>query len=100
MYVINLAKYSDFISKQVIVHIKVEDINDSPPVFESDCLTFYVPENSPIGTTVGTIHAHDPDEGPNAVVHYSIKGKVALELPEFNCEVYDQISKPNVRELL
>ncbi|RVE52505.1 hypothetical protein evm_002899 [Chilo suppressalis] len=61
-------------SSTVIVHIKVEDVNDSPPVFESDCLTFYVPENSPIGTTVGEIHAHDPDEGVNAVVHYSIKG--------------------------
>lgn len=59
---------------QVIVHIKVEDINDSPPVFDSDCLSFYVPENSPIGTTIGEIHAHDPDEGANAVVHYSIKG--------------------------
>ncbi|XP_026490100.2 protocadherin-like wing polarity protein stan isoform X1 [Vanessa tameamea] len=61
-------------SSTVIIHIKVEDINDSPPVFESDCLTFYVPENSPIGTTIGEIHAHDPDEGSNAVVHYSIKG--------------------------
>ncbi|XP_059052501.1 protocadherin-like wing polarity protein stan [Achroia grisella] len=61
-------------SSTVIIHIKVEDINDSPPVFESDCLTFYVPENSPIGTTVGEIYARDPDEGPNAVVHYSIKG--------------------------
>ncbi|XP_050342751.1 protocadherin-like wing polarity protein stan [Nymphalis io] len=61
-------------SSTVIIHIKVEDINDSPPVFESDCLTFYVPENSPIGTTIGAIHAHDPDEGSNAVVHYSIKG--------------------------
>ncbi|KAJ2938245.1 hypothetical protein O0L34_g17587 [Tuta absoluta] len=61
-------------SSTVIVHIKIEDINDSPPVFESDCLTFYISENSPIGTTVGEIYAHDPDEGPNAVVHYSIKG--------------------------
>lgn len=61
---------------QVIVHIKVEDINDSPPVFESDCLSFYISENSPIGTTIGEIYAHDPDEGPNAVVHYSIKGNV------------------------
>ncbi|XP_013177867.1 PREDICTED: protocadherin-like wing polarity protein stan isoform X1 [Papilio xuthus] len=61
-------------SSSVIIHIKVEDINDSPPVFESDCLTFYIPENSPIGTTVGEIRAHDPDEGANAVIHYSIKG--------------------------
>ncbi|KAJ0179731.1 hypothetical protein K1T71_004322 [Dendrolimus kikuchii] len=61
-------------SSTVIVHIKVEDINDSPPVFESDCLMFYIPENSPIGTKVGEIYAHDPDEGANAVVNYSIKG--------------------------
>ncbi|XP_045493580.1 protocadherin-like wing polarity protein stan [Colias croceus] len=61
-------------SSTVIVHIKIEDINDSPPVFSSDCLTFYIPENSPIGTTVGEIYANDPDEGANAVVHYSIKG--------------------------
>lgn len=57
------------------MHVRIEDINDSPPVFSSDCLTFYVAENSPIGTTIGEIHAFDPDEGPNAVVHYSIKGK-------------------------
>lgn len=62
----------------MIVHIKVEDINDSPPVFESDCLTFYIAENSPIGTTVGEIYARDPDEGPNAVVNYSIKGKKTM----------------------
>ncbi|KAL4710435.1 hypothetical protein ACJJTC_008837 [Scirpophaga incertulas] len=62
------------LSSTVIVHVKIEDVNDSPPVFESDCLTFYVAENSPIGTTVGRIYAHDPDEGANAVVHYSIKG--------------------------
>ncbi|XP_045488378.1 protocadherin-like wing polarity protein stan isoform X3 [Pieris rapae] len=61
-------------SSTVIVHIKIEDINDSPPVFESDCLTYYIPENSPIGTTIGEIYARDPDEGANAVVHYSIKG--------------------------
>lgn len=77
----------------------MEDINDSPPVFESDCLTFYVPENSPIGTTVGSIHAHDPDEGSNAVVHYSIKGKATLELSESSSGVDDQISKLNLKEL-
>lgn len=31
-------------------------------------------ENSPIGSTVGEIHAHDPDEGVNAIVQYSIIG--------------------------
>jgi cadherin EGF LAG seven-pass G-type receptor 1 len=35
----------------------------------------YIAENSPVGSTVGEIHARDPDEGPNAVVQYSIIGK-------------------------
>ncbi|KAK6640052.1 hypothetical protein RUM43_008329 [Polyplax serrata] len=56
------------------VSIKVEDVNDSPPVFESEKLVLYIPENSPIGSTVGEIRAKDPDEGPNAVIQYSIIG--------------------------
>ncbi|KAG7299926.1 hypothetical protein JYU34_016951 [Plutella xylostella] len=61
-------------SSSVIVHVKIEDINDSPPQFSSDCLTFYIAENSPVGSTVGEVYARDPDEGGNAQVHYSIKG--------------------------
>jgi cadherin EGF LAG seven-pass G-type receptor 1 len=37
-------------------------------------LRFYVPENSPIGWTVGTLNAIDPDEGSNAKIEYSIVG--------------------------
>lgn len=54
--------------------IRIEDVNDSPPAFESDKLTFYVAENSPIGSLAGVLHAKDPDEGQNAVVQYSIIG--------------------------
>jgi hypothetical protein len=35
----------------------------------------YIAENSPVGSRVGEIHAHDPDEGANALVQYSIIGK-------------------------
>ena len=65
---------SPSLSSSVPVTIKVEDINDSPPAFESDKILLYIAENSPIGSTVGEIYAHDPDEGPNAVVQYSIIG--------------------------
>lgn len=54
--------------------MRLEDVNDSPPTFASDRITFYVPENSPVGSIVGEIHAHDPDEGVNAIVQYSIIG--------------------------
>lgn len=65
---------------QVIIEVTIEDVNDSPPTFESDRLTMYIPENSPVGSTVGEIHARDPDTGPNAVVQYSIIGNSYLKL--------------------
>ncbi|XP_053677097.1 protocadherin-like wing polarity protein stan [Anopheles nili] len=61
-------------SSSVEVQIRLDDVNDSPPTFTSDKLTLYVPENSPVGSVVGEIYAHDPDEGVNAIVHYSIIG--------------------------
>ncbi|XP_037826241.1 protocadherin-like wing polarity protein stan isoform X1 [Lucilia sericata] len=67
-------KGSPSMSSSVEVQIRLEDVNDSPPTFPSDKITLYVPENSPVGSVVGEIHAHDPDEGVNAVVHYSIIG--------------------------
>lgn len=68
-----LLQFFNFI--QVPVTIRIEDVNDSPPVFESDKLVMYIAENSPIGSTVGELYAKDPDEGPNAIVQYSIIGK-------------------------
>lgn len=61
-------------SSSIEVQVRLEDINDSPPTFPSDKIILYVPENSPVGSIVGEIHAHDPDEGVNAIVHYSIIG--------------------------
>ncbi|XP_049833037.1 protocadherin-like wing polarity protein stan isoform X1 [Schistocerca gregaria] len=69
-----LDKGSPTLSGSVPVTIKIEDVNDSPPAFESDRIVMYIKENSPIGSTVGEIYAHDPDEGENAVVHYAIIG--------------------------
>lgn len=65
---------SPALSASVVITVQVEDINDSPPVFDGEKIVLYISENSPIGSTVGEIHAHDPDEGPNAVVQYSIIG--------------------------
>ncbi|XP_074026257.1 protocadherin-like wing polarity protein stan isoform X2 [Leptinotarsa decemlineata] len=65
---------SPTLSSSVPVTIKIEDVNDSPPAFDSDKIVLYIPENSPIGSTVGEIYAKDPDEGVNAIVQYSIIG--------------------------
>ncbi|KFM65286.1 Protocadherin-like wing polarity protein stan, partial [Stegodyphus mimosarum] len=65
---------SPSLSTSVTITIYVEDVNDNPPRFESDKLKLTIPENSPIGSTVGEVKAHDPDEGPNAEIQYSIVG--------------------------
>lgn len=67
-------KGSPPMSSTVEVQVKLEDVNDNPPSFPSDKIILYVAENSPVGSVVGEIHAHDPDEGENARVHYSIIG--------------------------
>lgn len=66
---------SPALSSSVPVNIRIEDINDSPPAFDSDKIVLYIPENSPIGSTVGEIYAKDPDEGINAIVQYTIIGE-------------------------
>lgn len=71
---IGIDKGTPSMSSTVEVQIRLEDINDSPPTFEADKIILYVPENSPVGSVVGEIHAHDPDEGVNAIVQYSIIG--------------------------
>ncbi len=62
------------LSASVTVAITVDDVNDSPPTFESDRIHLEIHENSPIGSKVGIIQAEDPDEGINAIIHYSIIG--------------------------
>ena len=61
-------------STSVVISIEVEDINDNRPEFPLPQMTLFIPENSPIGSTVGTIEATDSDEGANAKVNYSIAG--------------------------
>ncbi|KAM7293930.1 protocadherin-like wing polarity protein stan, partial [Ixodes scapularis] len=65
---------SPSLSASVSVVVYVEDVNDSPPRFSADRIRLFVPENSPVGSVAGEVQAHDPDEGPNAVVQYAIVG--------------------------
>ncbi|XP_077997938.1 protocadherin Fat 4-like [Glandiceps talaboti] len=56
------------------VNVKLNDINDNPPVFESKYYSKTIPENSPFGTSITTVKATDKDEGSNAYVEYLITG--------------------------
>lgn len=63
-------------STSVIIIVEVEDVNDNRPEFPLSDMTLFIKENSPIGSTVGTLEATDDDEGANAKVEYSIAGGV------------------------
>nr|XP_046263001.1 protocadherin alpha-8-like [Scatophagus argus] len=54
------------------VSIVVLDINDNRPVFSQEVYQVEIQENVPVGTSVFTMNATDPDEGSNGEVGYSL----------------------------
>ncbi|GAU93347.1 hypothetical protein RvY_05301 [Ramazzottius varieornatus] len=61
-------------SSSATISVRVIDVNDNGPVFPEDPLTYFVPENVMVGSSIGEISATDPDEDANAIVEYSIVG--------------------------
>ena len=53
--------------------IVVENVNDSPPVFDTRHYTVHVKENEPVGTAVLRVTARDADLGPNRDLSYRIE---------------------------
>ncbi|XP_035490723.2 cadherin-18-like [Scophthalmus maximus] len=60
------------LSGSTTVNITLTDVNDNPPKFPQKSYQLYVPEQAPVGNTVGRIRANDEDEGQNAEMTYSI----------------------------
>ncbi|NXH12212.1 PCDC2 protein, partial [Bucco capensis] len=60
------------LSSQKVIHVEISDINDNPPRFEEPVYSVYIPENNPIGASLCTIKATDPDVAENAYVTYSL----------------------------
>jgi len=52
--------------------VDVLDANDNAPVLSDHHYTLSVPENSPVGSSVGFIEASDADTGANARLFYSL----------------------------
>ncbi|XP_064528390.1 protocadherin gamma-A5-like [Pseudopipra pipra] len=55
------------------IRVTVRDANDNAPVFSQAEYTVRVPEDVPVGSTLVTVTATDPDEGLNGHVKYSMK---------------------------
>ncbi|XP_067851866.1 protocadherin-10-like [Heptranchias perlo] len=62
--------------------INVLDSNDNAPAFDHKIYRVSLAENSPRGTLVVTVHAADPDEGPNAEVSYSFSNRASQKVRE------------------
>ncbi|XDV54081.1 hypothetical protein PO909_022455 [Leuciscus waleckii] len=53
--------------------VKISDVNDNPPIFDSDEYKTFVSENNSPGLTIVTVKAKDADWGPNAQLSYFLK---------------------------
>nr|XP_020442182.1 protocadherin alpha-5-like isoform X3 [Monopterus albus] len=53
------------------ITINVQDVNDNIPVFDKSLYKATVPENTPQGASVISVHAQDLDEGLNGEILYS-----------------------------
>uniref|UniRef100_A0A8C6VNM2 Cadherin 24 n=1 Tax=Naja naja TaxID=35670 RepID=A0A8C6VNM2_NAJNA len=60
------------LSGSTTVTVTLSDVNDNPPRFPQSSYQFSVVETVPPGSAVGRLRAHDPDEGENALLAYSI----------------------------
>ncbi|CAB1455765.1 unnamed protein product [Pleuronectes platessa] len=54
------------------VEITLQDVNDNPPVFPNDILDVTIEENVGDGFKIMQLTATDADQGPNALVTYTI----------------------------
>uniref|UniRef100_A0A3B5L6R0 Protocadherin 2 alpha c n=1 Tax=Xiphophorus couchianus TaxID=32473 RepID=A0A3B5L6R0_9TELE len=59
-------------SGTLLINVNVQDVNDNIPVFDKPLYKVRVPENTPSGAAVISVHARDLDEGLNGEIQYSL----------------------------
>ncbi|NWW99875.1 PCDG2 protein, partial [Caloenas nicobarica] len=68
------------------IRVAVLDANDNAPVFSQAEYTVRVPEDVPVGSTLVTVTAADPDEGLNGNLKYSLKKATDLASEIFHLD--------------
>ncbi|XP_010347701.1 cadherin-17 [Saimiri boliviensis] len=73
-YAVAKDEYGEALSYPLTIRVKVKDINDNPPTCPSPVSVFEVQENERLGSSIGTLTAHDRDEEntANSFLTYSI----------------------------
>ncbi|KAJ3587348.1 hypothetical protein NHX12_010946 [Muraenolepis orangiensis] len=69
------------LSSTSVIAVHVSDVNDNAPRFPDPVISVYVKENSPVGATIYTISAVDPDTDDNAKVTYTLFGVASKSIP-------------------
>ncbi|XP_077869952.1 cadherin-23-like, partial [Saccoglossus kowalevskii] len=72
-------------SGQTYVTVSLIDINDNPPVFESDSYEAAIPEQT-LGIFVVTVKANDIDADENAVVSYAVVSENGTDYEYFDVD--------------
>ncbi|XP_041845590.1 protocadherin alpha-3-like isoform X2 [Melanotaenia boesemani] len=62
------------LSSTSIINVEVSDVNDNAPRFIEPEINIYVKENSPVGVSVFTIRAVDPDINENGKITFALEG--------------------------
>lgn len=63
----------DNLTDTALIKIRIDDVNDNPPMFINDNSTFYIKENTPVNSFIGQVIALDKDSpGPNSDVSFRI----------------------------
>ncbi|KAM3867184.1 protocadherin gamma-A10-like [Diretmus argenteus] len=61
------------LSSAIKLHVKISDVNDNAPLFETMTYNAYIPENNSPGMSIITVSAHDSDWNQNARVSYLLE---------------------------
>ncbi|KAM8848078.1 LOW QUALITY PROTEIN: protocadherin gamma-A11-like [Synchiropus picturatus] len=56
-----------------IIHLKISDVNDNPPVFNKYIYSAYITENNSPGVSIFAVSAHDSDLNQNARISYILE---------------------------
>ncbi|XP_077330320.1 protocadherin gamma-C5-like isoform X13 [Lithobates pipiens] len=63
-----------------LVQVEIEDVNDNAPEMSFSSLINEIPENIPLGTTVGIINVEDRDSGKNGEIQLSMSPQLPFRI--------------------
>ncbi|KAL8194396.1 UNVERIFIED_CONTAM: hypothetical protein K2H54_016653 [Gekko kuhli] len=69
------------LSTHKTISLQISDINDNSPAFEESSYNLFVPEKNPLGASLCTVKASDPDLDRNSKITYSILTSNIEDLP-------------------